>query len=177
MDFCRDIVQRQGNNANFMDRIIWSDESTFHLNGTVNKRNDIEWHFENPHRQRVNLMKSEGLCVWAAVSSNGLIGPYFFIQPDTTQMIPETVTGDRYLRMLQDYFYPRFQELENQEEYVFQQDGAPHYKNTVRDWLDEIFGNRWIGRGTRLQESISWPLSETTYAFEMNAFVKTYARL
>jgi len=158
LEFSREIIQRQGDDANFMDKIIWSDESTFHLNGTVNKRNDIEWHVENPHRQRVNLMRSEGMCVWAAVSSNGFIGPYFFLQPENRQLIPETVTGDRYLKMLQDYFYPRFLEIENHEEYVFQQDGAtPHYKNTVRNWLDETFGNRWIGRGTRLEGSINWP--------------------
>jgi len=157
--FCNEILARVAVNDQFADRILWSDESTFHLNGTVNKRNDCEWHNENPHRQRINLMKSQGICVWAAVSSKGIIGPYFFQQnDDDEEIMPQTVTGDRYLEMLQDYFYPKFLQLENNGEIIFQQDGAtPHYKNTVRDWLDSRFQNRWIGRGTRLPNSIDWP--------------------
>lgn len=36
----------------------------------------------------------------------------------------------------------------------FQQDGAPpHYGRNVRQWLNEMYPNRWIGRGG----SIAWP--------------------
>ena len=38
------------------------------------------------------------------------------------------------------------EEFEN-EEFYFQQDGAPpHYHCNVRSFLDEILPNRWIGR-------------------------------
>ena len=42
------------------------------------------------------------------------------------------------------------------QEAVFQQDGAPpHYGTVVREWLNENFGGRWIGR----RGSIEWPPS------------------
>jgi hypothetical protein len=49
-------------------------------------------------------------------------------------------------------------QIPNHENFIFQPDGAPpHYKNDVREWLDEQFEDRWIGRGTRLDNSIEWP--------------------
>jgi len=38
-------------------------------------------------------------------------------------------------------------------------DGAPpHYAVTVRNWLDEVFPDRWMGRGTpRRPAPIAWP--------------------
>jgi hypothetical protein len=38
--------------------------------------------------------------------------------------------------------------LEVRRELWFQHDGAPaHFINIVREYLDETFGNRWIGHG------------------------------
>jgi hypothetical protein len=38
--------------------------------------------------------------------------------------------------------------LEVRREMWFQHDGAPtHYTNVLREYLDETFANRWIGRG------------------------------
>jgi len=49
--------------------------------------------------------------------------------------------------MLQKFFLP---ELENNalvENCYFQQDGAPvHYARKVRDYLNQVFPDRWIGR-------------------------------
>ena len=40
----------------------------------------------------------------------------------------------------------------------YQQDGAPeHYLRGVRDWLNETFGTKWIGRGGPLE----WPARST----------------
>ena len=100
-------------------------------------------------------MESAGLTVWAGIWSQGVIGPYLF---------NSTVTGQSYLEMLNDYFYPIFCQLRGNEsialnqqtafrvlldyESIFlMQDGAPaHYASDVRDWLDENFSARWIGR-------------------------------
>lgn len=42
---------------------------------------------------------------------------------------------------------------------ILMQDGAPpHFKVIVRNWLDENFPLRWIGRGTKEQPApIRWP--------------------
>ena len=49
-------------------RIVFSDESTFYLNGQVNKHNLFYYATENEHRFKKTAMKSTGITVWAAVS-------------------------------------------------------------------------------------------------------------
>ena len=81
--------------------------------------------------------------MWAGLWSGGIIGPYFF---DTT------VTADNYLEMLKTFFLPRI--TEHADRVIFMQDGAPpHFGKTVRDWLDETFPDRWMGR----RGPIEWP--------------------
>ena len=72
--------------------------------------------------------------MWYGLSSNGLLGPYFF---------DETVTDLTYRQMLVDYAWPHLQH----KRLHFQNDGtAPHYAVTIHEWLDEKFLNPWIGR-------------------------------
>ena len=79
--------------------------------------------------------------VWCGMTSGGLIGPYFF---------DVSVTGESYLGMLETYVWPKVK----QRRLYFQQDGAPsHYSLVVREWLDQKFPGRWIGR----RGPIEWP--------------------
>jgi hypothetical protein len=66
-------------------------------------------------------MKSPGICVWAAVSSKGLIGPYFFQAgaDNANHIFPDTVNGDRYLKMLKEFFLPKFLQMQNNERLIF----------------------------------------------------------
>ena len=72
----------------------------------------------------------------------GLIGPYFF---------EETVSGETYHQMLDGWLLPRLRNLQEYREggLFFMQDGAPPHcwHRKVRDWLNEFFEERWIGRG------------------------------
>lgn len=126
----------------FIDNIWWSDEANFKLNGHINRHNCVYWSNQNPHiiiGKEVNL---PGVTVWAAISSIGLIGPIFF---------DGTVNANNYLQMLQTQFWPRVRQQHN---CYFQQDGAPpHYGLVVRQWLDEKFAGRWLGRRGPLE----WP--------------------
>ena len=84
----------------------------------------------------------EGMMVWCGLSLNGLLGPYFF---------DKTVTGSMYRQILVDYAWPQLQRTR----LYFQYDGAPpHYAVIVREWLDEKFPGRWIGR----REPFGWPV-------------------
>jgi hypothetical protein len=60
------------------------------------------------------------------------------------------LTGDIYLKLFQETL-PELLEvvpLEVRREMWLQHDGAPaHFTNIVREYLDETFGNRLIGRG------------------------------
>jgi hypothetical protein len=76
---------------------------------------------------------------------NRQLFPYFF---------EDTVTGESYLSMLNEYFYPLFCDLPGKDSIFAMQDGAPpHYALGVRNWFDQKFPKRWIGR----RGPIDWP--------------------
>ena len=71
-------------------------------------------------------------------------------------LFENTVTGLNFLPMLWDHF-PEILEnvdLQTRERMWIQLDGArPHYANVVRNYLNEHYNGRWIGRGG----PIAWP--------------------
>ena len=76
--------------------------------------------------------------VWCGIWRNFVIGPFFF---------DSTVTGQSYLNMLNDFMIPQLQSLGIGLPAWFQQDGTPaHYALIVRQFLDDKFQGRWIGR-------------------------------
>jgi hypothetical protein len=83
--------------------------------------------------------------VWAGVSVDRIYGPFFF---------SDTVNGERYLAMLQNWFKPQLSRAQKSS-IRFMQDGAPpHWARVVRDWLTATFPNRWMGRGS---PNMPWP--------------------
>lgn len=122
-----------------------SDEATFHVSGNVNKHNCVIWGTYNPHDRREHTRSSPKVNVWCGISKFGVLGPYFFNA--------QTVTGDSYLDMLQNFVVDNLP-LRILTSGYFQQDGAPpHYSLAVRNYLDDTFGRRWIGRAGPL----AWP--------------------
>lgn len=141
VQFSEQYLQRVYANPQIVNQTLWSDEASFKLNGCINRHNCIYWSAENPGKiidKEVNL---PGITVWCGMSSEGIIGPYFF---------DGTVTSATYLAMLRDWLWPLIQN----RNFILQQDGAPpHYGRQVRSWLDEKFANAWIGR----RGWIEWP--------------------
>jgi hypothetical protein len=75
---------------------------------------------------------------------NRIISPFFFTE--------NTITANIYLDMLMNFAVPQLEDL--QPHVIFQQDGAPpHWGLCVRDFLNEQFPDRWIGR----DGLIPWP--------------------
>jgi hypothetical protein len=89
--------------------------------------------------------------VWAGLLGTHVIGPYYFQN--------ENVNAVSYLRLLQDHIVPDMLIAAAAQgipagDLWFQQDGAPpHYATAVRDYLDQTFPGRWIGR----RGPIEWP--------------------
>lgn len=143
-----------------INNIWWSDEATFNLDGTVNRHNCRYWAKENPHVVNVKRMKSTGISVWAAMSSHGFIGPYAFHETNPALLMPQfkpcTVNAQRYLTMMEEFFYPQFTARPNHAIEFCMQDGAPpHFANIVKNWLNLYLRDKWIGRG--VQNGIAWP--------------------
>ncbi|KAJ8921281.1 hypothetical protein NQ315_013754 [Exocentrus adspersus] len=49
LDFCEEIMFRCDRDPNFLNNVVYSEEATFYLNGSVNRHNCRYWSQENPH--------------------------------------------------------------------------------------------------------------------------------
>lgn len=147
MTFCEEMVELLENDANLLDRFVFTDEAHFHLCGNVNRHNLRYYAKENPNFFLTQPLHSSRVTVWAGVWAGGFLGPFFF---------DETITGSRYLEMLQNVVLPMLREIEefNDNRLIWQQDGAPpHWYRPARQWLDQHFGRCWIGRNGPM----AWP--------------------
>ena len=85
--------------------------------------------------------------VWCGMLGNRLIGPFVF---------DNNLTGNTYEAFLRNEL-PRLLEdipLMIRSQMYFQHDGAPpHYTIRVRELLNELFPNRWLGR----DGPVTWP--------------------
>lgn len=154
IEFCEQMMNLINDNQISLDWILFSDESTFTLNGEVNRQNCRYWNDSNPHWIEENHTQyPQKVNVWAGIIGNRIIGPAF---------LNETLNGERYLTFLQEDLIPYLAvQFPNENDpdlpdnrVWFQQDGAPpHYALPVRRYLNEIFPNRWIGR----RGAVEWP--------------------
>lgn len=139
-DFCAEMLDRIADDETYLNHVIFSDESTFHVSGKVNTHNCRIWGSEPPHLQLQHVRASPKVNVFCALSKTKVYGPFFFQE--------KTVNGIVYLDMLEQFLIPQI-DADDQEGHIqFQQDGAPpHYLTDVRDCLNMRFPGRWIGRG------------------------------
>ena len=152
--FAVEILNEIDIDPNFLNRIIFSDESIFHISAKVNTHNTRCWSSETPHRILQLERDSPKIMVWCAMTFQKILCYYIFTE--------RTVTGNSYLDMIEQYAVPIMTDptvLESDpNEAIFMQDGAsPHYANIVRDYLDRVFPERWLGRGSRGQPWREWP--------------------
>lgn len=136
-NFASEILDRIANAPNYLENVIFTDESTFHTCGMVNRHNVRIWGSEQPNVVRERVRDSDKVNVWCGLMRDRIVGPFFFTE--------RTVTGPIYLDMLQLFVFPQLLPL--QPNVIFQQDGAPpHWSLDVRRSLDKTFPQRWIGR-------------------------------
>lgn len=135
-----------------LNNILFSDEAHFHLNGHVNKQNCRYWAEENPKSKHQKPLHSPKVTVWAAISAQGIIGPYFF-EDERSHTV--TVNSDRYTTMLREFFFLQLHQFEpfNMQTW-FQQDGATcHTSNESMKVVNEMFEGKLISR----RGDIPWP--------------------
>lgn len=171
--FCEQMMAMLDNNVIQLEHVLFSDECTFTLHGHANRQNCRYWSTENPHWMREeHTQYPEKVNVWAGIIGDHIIGPFF---------IDGNLNGDNYLALLQNNVVPTLTNLypdpANPQVPTnmiwFQQDGAPpHYQINVRQYLNRIFPNRWIGR----RGSMEWPARSpdlTSLDFFLWGYVKS----
>lgn len=62
---------------NFLQSILWSDDTCFKLNGRVNRPNCMYWLDTNPHVGIQKEPKVPGIKVTGGISITALIDPFF----------------------------------------------------------------------------------------------------
>ena len=128
-----------------VNNICFSDEASFHLNGSVNKHNRFVYAAENPRLAvQDKTLRSPAITCWAMVSPD--IGV-------TYELLDTTMNAERYERILKTFVIPLLKQQRHKRK-IYQQDGAPpHFATAVRVLLDGNLKNRWIGRSG----PIPWP--------------------
>lgn len=147
-EFCEIMMRKCDEIQNFLSSILFSDEATFFVNGQVNRHNCRYWADHNPHWMiEGHTQRPQKVNLWAGIINNNIVGPF---------VVDGNLTGEIYFNMLTNNILPAVRALlgANFNSVWFQQDGAPpHYYLRVRNLLDQVFPNRWIGR----RGTVEWP--------------------
>jgi hypothetical protein len=144
--FCEHMLQLLVDDPQLIDNLWMSDEAHFHLSGYVNKHNFRYWAAANPRQLHKRPLHSAKVTVWCVISSNGVIGPYFFENDDGHAV---TVTSARYVHTLENFLIPelhRFPVHENTH-------ATSHTARVTVNLLKDLFQNRLISRNGDVQ----WP--------------------
>lgn len=146
--FCRWLLEQVEEDPHFLEKIIWTDESQFTRDGVTNFHNLHAWDLQNPHviRQR-KFQQRFSINVWAGICNNNLL---------ELHVLENRLHAGTYEHFLENNLHNKIENvpLNIRREMYFQHDGAPpHNGRRVSEWLNQHFGNRWIGyRGP-----IRWP--------------------
>lgn len=148
LQYCETMMEKCLQDGNFPKRIVFSDEASFLLNGSVNRHNFRYWAQENPRwMTEAHTQHPEKVNVWAGLIGTRVVGP-FFIEGNLNANSYEELLRTRVIPSLMELLGPQFQQI------WFQQDGAPpHFALQVRQLLDTTFPEKWIGR----RGHIEWP--------------------
>lgn len=151
LQFAETFLNMCEHDLSVIDNLYMSDEAHFHLSGYVNKQNCRFWAEDNPRQLHETPLHSQKVTVWCAISAQQIVGPYFFEEGAATV----TVTAERYLRMLEDFFIPELRRRDVALDGVwFQQDGATcHTARISMAFLREHFPNKLISRWG----NVPWP--------------------
>jgi len=148
VEMCNWFMEEIEQNDDFLNKIWFTDEAHFYLNGHVNNKNFVFWGSQKPDEVYEKGLHDKKVTAWAAMSMSGIIGPYFF-ESDTGETV--TINSDRYLAILSRFWRSlgqKFGQVNRQTQW-FQQDGASvHVSGISLDWIRRHFGQRVISRRT-----------------------------
>jgi hypothetical protein len=91
------------NNNDVVNTLLMSGEASLPVSGCANKQKCCYWASSDPHELHHCLLYSAKVTVWSAVSSHGIIGPYFFENAEGYTVILDT--------FLHSDLHPRQQDL------------------------------------------------------------------
>ena len=151
LDFAGEMCQLIDERAININKIIFTDEAHFWLDGYVNRQNFRVWGTEKPELLRTKPLHPQKLTVWCGLTSAGIIGPFF---------IEYSITSEVYHELLDNEILPEIRDRGWIDEYHFQHDGAPPHTTRLNlGLLRDNFGSRVIARSfpEMFGEGLAWP--------------------
>lgn len=151
-NFANEICQLIDEEGFDLNKIIFSDEAHFYLDGYVNRQNYRIWGSQKPEITITKPLHPIKVTVWAGICSEGFLGPIFLESN-------ETVDRAVYNRILNT----AFEEAKDKgwiDDFWFQQDGAtPHIASENMALIRKTFGGRVISRNfpSAYGEGLAWP--------------------
>ena len=92
------LLEKISSDIDFLENVIFSDESTFYVNGVVNRHNCRIWGTEPPVETIQISHSSPKVNVWMGLSASNVYSPIF---------IEGNITGQNYFDMLEKCFIPQ----------------------------------------------------------------------
>lgn len=146
--FCTWLQNKIATNPGFLSQVLFTDEACFARNAIMNFHNNHVWAEDNPQAIIENNSQNKfSVNVWIGIVGDFLIGPYF---------LPPRLNGDQYRRFLEDVLPELLEDvpLRERRRLWLMHDGAPpHFSLVARQYLDQNYAARWIGRAGPQ----SWP--------------------
>lgn len=147
IEFCQTLVEMQHLNVNFLEKVLWTDESCFSTSRRRNRSHYHRWSTENPYEiEEIQYQGRQSVSVWCGIVGNYILGPLFY---------RGQLDGDRYLNFLRNEISDFIDDLPLNvaTNIIWQQDGAPpHCKRPVTQYLNVEYP-QWIGKNG----TIPWP--------------------
>ncbi|XP_036366705.1 uncharacterized protein LOC118766939 [Octopus sinensis] len=91
----------------YLNRILFSDEATFHINGCVNQHNSRIWGGQYLNEVFQYICDSPKVNVWSGLLHDHVVSPFIFAE--------NTITSASYLDMLEMYVFPQIADIEREK--------------------------------------------------------------
>ena len=90
--FAVTMLHRLDSDSVFLKRVCFSDESTFHVSGLINRHNSGIWGSQNPHETYEFERDFPKLIVWCGIMHDKIIGLFFSEKLITAQICLDLLT-------------------------------------------------------------------------------------
>ncbi|GBN83348.1 hypothetical protein AVEN_42479-1 [Araneus ventricosus] len=90
--------------------ILWTGETHFHLQGSINTQNCRIWASENPFQMQPLPLHSQKVNVWCGFTASFIVGPFFFEEICPSNPVTCTVNGTRYESVFRNRLIPALQQ-------------------------------------------------------------------
>ena len=98
---CQWFRERLRCEPDFLDNVWFTDEAHFYLSGHVSSQSTFYWGRSPPEYVLERPLHAEKCTAWAAISTQGIIGPIWFVDDENKTT---TINAERYMGVLKQFF-------------------------------------------------------------------------